>query len=76
MAITILDVVIDNVGQRDTYTYTDHLTSGVDMLGGCEQCAATLSSYNAYPSHSGYWRCANCIGTTGYPTVAAFRDDN
>ena len=30
------------------------------------------TAYNAYPSISGYWRCAECIGETGFATVADF----
>ena len=45
---------------------------GVDILGGCQGCHATIAAYNAYPSTSGYWRCADCIGNDGYATVADF----
>ena len=41
-------------------------------MGGCEGCHATLAAYNAYPSTSGYWRCADCIGQTGFATVEDF----
>jgi|GEM_PF-3033727 len=43
--------------------------AGLPMLGGCEICGATIAPYNAYPSRSGYWRCAQCIGDTGWLTV-------
>ena len=72
MPITILDYVKSVVGDKDFYTAEDCLISGVDILGGCQRCAATLAAYNAYPSTSGYWRCADCIGDTGYATVANF----
>jgi hypothetical protein len=40
--------------------------------GGCQGCQASIAVYNAYPSTSGYWRCADCIGTDGFATVADF----
>ena len=74
MPITILDYVKSVVGDKDIYTAEDCLISGVDILGGCQTCAATIAVYNAYPSTSGYWRCADCIGDTGFATVADFKD--
>ncbi|MFE0152833.1 hypothetical protein ACFWY5_37215 [Nonomuraea sp. NPDC059007] len=75
MSITILDYVAAKVGIKDSYTSNDHVTHGVNIIGGCESCDATIASYNAYPSKTGYWRCAHCIGDSGYPTVAAFEAD-
>ncbi len=72
MPITILDYVKSVVGDKDLYTAEDCLVSGVDILGGCQGCHATIACYNAYPSTSGYWRCADCIGDDGYATVADF----
>ena len=72
MPITILDYVKSVVGDKDFYTAEDCLTSGVEIIGGCQKCAATIAAYNAYPSTSGYWRCADCIGDTGFATVADF----
>jgi hypothetical protein len=72
MPITILDYVKSVVGDKPLYTAEDCLASGVDILGGCQLCAATIACYNAYPSKSGYWRCADCIGDTGFATIADF----
>ncbi len=72
MAITILDYVKSVIGGKDFYTAEDCLASGVDILGGCQGCHATIACYNAYPSTSGYWRCAICIGDLGFATVAEF----
>ena len=72
MPITILDFVKAEVGDKDTYTAEDFARNGVDMLGGCQGCGATLGAYNAYPSRTGYWRCASCIGDSGYATVEEF----
>jgi hypothetical protein len=72
MSITILDYVAYKTGVKDTYGGADFGAAGVDMIGGCERCYATLACYSAYPSTSGYWRCADCIGDTGYATVTQF----
>ena len=72
--ITILDYVKSQVGDKDSYSAEDFHRAGADIMGGCEGCAATLAGYNAYPSRSGYWRCADCIGNTGFATVAEFEN--
>ncbi len=72
MPITILDYVKSVVGDKDLYTAEDCLASGVDILGGCQGCQAIIGCYNAYPSTSGYWRCADCSGESGFATVADF----
>jgi hypothetical protein len=72
MPITILDYVKSVVGDKNLYTAEDCLASGVDILGGCQGCHAVIAVYNAYPSTSGYWRCAHCIGQDGFATVADF----
>jgi hypothetical protein len=72
MPITILDYVKSVVGDKDFYTAEDCLTSGVDIIGGCQACGATIGCHNAYPSTTGYWRCAGCIGGHGFATVADF----
>ena len=74
MPITLLDYVKSVVGDKDIYTAEDCLASGVDILGGCQGCHATIAAYNAYPSTSGYWRCADCIGDTGFVTVTDFKN--
>jgi len=70
MPITILDYVKSVVGDKDLYTAEDFMNSGVEMLGGCQGCHATIACYNAYPSTSGYWRCADCIGNDGFVTIS------
>ena len=76
MPITIFDYVKSVVGDKDFYTAEDCLISGVDVIGGCQACAATIAIYNAYPSTSGYWRCAGCIGDTGFATITDFTTHN
>jgi hypothetical protein len=72
--ITILDYVEHVVGPQSSYTALDIEAAGVPLMGGCEHCAATIAAYNAYPSRSGNWRCADCIGDTGFATVEDFAD--
>ena len=55
MPITILDYVKSVVGDKDLYTAEDCLASGVDILGGCQGCQASIAVYNA-TRQSGYWR--------------------
>ena len=71
-AITILDYVRAVTGDKPSYSGEDHWNAGVGILGGCEICFATIASYNAYPARSGFWRCGDCIGDDGYPTVEEF----
>jgi hypothetical protein len=72
MSITILDYVKSVVGEKPIYTVEDFSSAGVEMLGGCQICGATIAPYNAYPSRSGYWRCADCIDTSGFATIEEF----
>jgi hypothetical protein len=74
MPISILDYVKSVAGDKPQYTADDFYRNGVELLGGCERCGATIAAYNAYPATSGFWRCADCIGDDGYETVTAFRD--
>jgi hypothetical protein len=73
MPITILDYVKHVVGDKDIYDCHDFARSGVEMLGSCQSCHATIGPFSAYPSTTGYWRCADCIGNLGYSTVDEFR---
>ncbi len=72
MPITILDYVKSIVGEKDSYPAEDFRSFGVDLMGGCEICCATIAAYNGYPSRSGYWRCADCIGGDGFTSVEEF----
>ncbi len=46
---------------REARTEADFQEAGLAMMGGCQSCGASIAAYNAYPSRSGYWRCADCI---------------
>lgn len=70
--ITLLDYVKSIKGDQETYSYQDHLDANVPMLAGCQNCFASLASYNSYPSTPGYVRCADCIGDQGFATIEEF----
>lgn len=59
--ITILDLVRAHCGDQDSYSANDHYDAGYEIMGGCAGCQATLASYNAYPTRSGYWSCVDCV---------------
>lgn len=65
--ITIMKLAEHRLG-REASTETDFNEAGLAMIGGCRGCGATIAAYNAYPSRSGYWTCADCI-SDGFRTV-------
>lgn len=74
--ITILDLVRAHCGDQDSYSGADHEAAGYAIMGGCAGCGATLASYNAHPTRSDYWGCADCVpGHMGYATVAEYQAD-
>lgn len=48
---------------------------GLDIMGGCQVCGATLAAYNGYPSKSGFWRCKDCLYDEGWTDVAQVNAD-
>lgn len=74
LGITILDLALHRgVKEVDgTISGSEFARVNLALLGGCENCHATLGAYNAYPSQSGYWRCEDCIGSGGFATVEGF----
>ena len=40
----------------------------------CQSCRKTIDPGNTYPSTTGSWRCADCIGDTGYATTTGYAD--
>ncbi|MET0405276.1 MAG: hypothetical protein ABW123_22870 [Cystobacter sp.] len=67
--ITICDWANAVLG-REARTGEDFEEAGLDMLGGCQGCGASLAAYNAHPSKTGFWQCRDCIGDLGFATVA------
>jgi hypothetical protein len=69
--ITIMEAATHMLG-RSAMNGADYQEAGLPIMGGCEHCGASIAAYNAYPSTSGYLRCADCIGPDGYATADAF----
>jgi hypothetical protein len=68
MSITVLELAEYRLGHK-AQTGQDFIDADLDMLGGCAICHASISAYNAYPSKSGYWKCADCISHDGFANV-------
>lgn len=72
--VTILKLALYRLGLPDdtsSLNGAQFAEVGLQIMGGCEVCGATLAAYNACPSKSGYWRCLNgCIGNDGWYDVA------
>lgn len=70
--ITILQLAEHRGAQADEEGHIEgeeFYRVGLDFMGGCRGCEATIAAYNAYPSRSGFWCCADCIGESGWETV-------
>ncbi len=77
MPLTNHDVAVKLGAQPDAsggYPGSAYISRGLPVLGGCEGCGATLAPYNAYPSVSGYLRCSDCIGDTGFDSWDEYAD--
>jgi hypothetical protein len=70
--ITILDVVISRLGQRDEYSKEDVERCGVPFFSGCQSCGSSLGPAQAYPSKTGFIRCTDCIDDLGFGSVGEF----
>jgi hypothetical protein len=72
--ITILQVAARRLGVPEDSDFTgEQLASvGLEILGGCAGCEATIAIYNAYPARSGHWHCKDCIGNWGFYSVEEF----
>lgn len=57
------------LGENGSYSGADIEAVGLQLVGGCFDCGATIAACNAYPSQGGYWHCEDCIGDQGYDTV-------
>lgn len=61
--------------KRPAVNGQDYLDAGLDIMGGCLRCEASLAAYNGYPSKSGYWCCKDCIGDAGWTNVEEANKD-
>lgn len=50
-------------------------TTDLPFFGGCEGCGASMACYNSYPSKTGFLRCKDCIGDSGWETVEEANKD-
>jgi hypothetical protein len=67
--VTVMEVASYVLG-RDASTGADFELAGMQIIGGCAVCHATLGAHDACPSRSGYWKCSDsCIGGNGYGSV-------
>lgn len=73
-AITILELAKFRLAKLDRATEQlngqDFADVQLQIMGGCADCGASLAAYNAYPSRSGFWKCADDIGDDGWLDVA------
>lgn len=70
--ITILDLALHRGAKAEpdgSINGAEFARVGLPLFGGCELCHASIAAYNACPSHSGYLRCTECIGSTGWTSV-------
>jgi len=66
--VTIMQLASFKLGHQ-AETGADYAKVHLPMLAGCEVCGEQLACYNAYPSKSGYTRCAQDLGDDGFATV-------
>ena len=74
MAVTILELAYHRLGitrSPRVLNGADFESVGLQIMGGCERCGASIAAYNAHPSKTGFWRCGMCIGELGYDSVEA-----
>lgn len=75
MDITIHDIAVARGATPDSgggYSGDEYNSRGLPLFAGCEGCGATLAPYNAHPSYSGYIRCGDCLGDTGFSSHEEF----
>lgn len=77
MSVTILDVAKARgaeVGEDGSINMGAFEEVGLQIMGGCITCEASIAAYNAFPSRCGYWCCADCVGDSGFKTVELFEE--
>ena len=74
MPITILDLAVAKGAKKidGSISADEFYKVGLDIMGGCLDCGATVAAYNGYPSKSGYWKCGDCIHDDGFESLEAF----
>ena len=76
--VSIWDVAVSRGVSADSggASLMDFWRVGLEMIGGCETCGASISAGGAYPSKSGFWRCRDCIGDSGFASVPDFESSD
>jgi hypothetical protein len=73
--MTVLDLAIA-MGAKSSlggsYTMEELNKYGFSIMGGCARCEAIIACYNAYPTHSGYWKCEDCLDNDGFTSLKDF----
>ena len=64
MVVSIKDLASFRLG-REATNGQDFWDAGLDILGGCQGCGASLAAYNGYPTKTGYWQCKDCVAASG-----------
>lgn len=61
MAITILELAKHRGAKEKegSINGAEFHKVGLEFMGGCVVCGATLAAYNGCPSKEGYWVCKN-----------------
>lgn len=73
--VTFLDCATARLG-RPASTGSDFEEAGLEIIGGCRRCEATLSAGNGCPSRSGWWHCEGCLDLgDGYESTEEFWRD-
>lgn len=72
-AITIADLAEFRLGRKAIHG-GDFAEALLPIYGGCQICAASIAAYNAYPSKSGFIRCADHIGNDGWENAKEAND--
>lgn len=57
-------------GSDGSYSQADYNTAGLEIMGGCSVCGASIAAYNAFPAKDGTWKCADHIGNKGWDSAA------
>ena len=71
--VTILALALHRgakTDERGAISGSEFYRVGLDFLGGCARCHATVGAYNACPTRRGVWLCTDCVGEDGWDDPA------
>lgn len=69
--ITVMDLAMHRGAQEidGGINASEFWRVGLDIIGGCRRCGASIAAYNAHPTKSGFWACSDCVGDDGWDSV-------